>query len=192
MLQIENTIVSTDILEKKFCCDLDSCKGICCVLGDSGAPLLPEEAEILEFIFEDIKEFLTAEGITAIEKQGFYIVDDDGDTVTPLVNGKECAYTFFEDGIARCAIEKAHSLMKIDFRKPVSCHLYPIRIKEYNKFNAVNYEKWDKCDPGICYGEKHHVILYHFLKDALIRKYGSDWYAKLEYAALHLNHGNRL
>ncbi|MCX6257479.1 MAG: DUF3109 family protein [Bacteroidia bacterium] len=186
MLQIDQTIVSPDIIEKKFCCDLDSCKGICCVLGDSGAPLLPDEAEILEFIYDDVKEFLTPAGITTIEKQGFFIFDGDGDLVTPLIDGKECAYTFFEDGIARCAIEKTYSLMKIDFRKPVSCHLYPIRIKELKNFDAVNYEKWEKCDPGIYLGEKNQVDLYNFLKDALIRKYGLSWYEQLDYAAQHL------
>jgi hypothetical protein len=187
MLQIQKTLVSSDIIEKKFCCDLDSCKGVCCVKGDSGAPLEPEEAEIIENIFEDIKEFMSEAGIKTIERDGFYVIDKDNDLVTPLIDGKECAYTYFENNVALCAIEKAYLNYISDFRKPVSCHLYPVRVKKYKNFEAVNYESWQECGTAILCGRKKNIPLYIFLKEALIRKFGDNWYEQLEYAAKNID-----
>lgn len=179
MIQIGRNIVSFDVLEEKFCCDLGFCKGVCCVHGDSGAPLEKDEAEILENVFPKVKPYLRKESILSIEKQGFYIIDSDGDLVTPLLNGKECAYAYFENGIAKCAIEKAYFDKKIAFRKPVSCHLYPIRITDYKEFSAVNYHKWEICAEAVKKGKKENIPVYIFLKDALIRKYGQEWYNEL-------------
>jgi len=184
MIQLKNTLVSNDILEKKFVCDLQACQGICCVEGDSGAPLEKEELHILEETFENIKPFLRPEGIKAIESQGVYIVDEDGDYVTPLVDGKECAYTVFdENGTAACGIEKAWEAGKIDFRKPISCHLYPVRLTEYTGFTAVNYHRWDICSAACALGEKLNVPVYRFLREPLIRKFGQEWYDELELIA---------
>ncbi|MBN1649889.1 MAG: DUF3109 family protein [Bacteroidales bacterium] len=183
MLQIDKTILSLDILEKKFLCDLDKCKGACCVLGDSGAPLKSDEAQLLEVIFPSLKPYLRNEGIEAVEKQGAYVIDSDGDMVTPLVDNKECAYAIFENGIAKCGIEKAFLDKRIDFQKPVSCHLYPIRVTKYSSFEALNYHQWDVCQPARKLGVKKELPVYVFLKQPLVREYGEDWYKQLELAA---------
>ena len=184
MIEIEDKILSLDLFEKKFVCDLNACKGACCVEGMSGAPLTEEEIHILENIYEDVKPYLTQKGIKAIEKQGQWVIDGDGDFTTPLVGGdKECAYTIFENGIAFCGIEKAHKEGAVDFKKPISCHLYPIRTKQYKKFEALNYDVWKLCKPACACGEKLQVPVYKFLKDALIRKYGKEFYKMVEAAA---------
>ncbi len=184
MIQLGKTIISTDLFDKKFVCDLQACKGMCCVEGESGAPLEKEEIRILEQEFENYKNYLRPEGLKAIETHGFYTVDSDGDYVTPLVNGKECAFAIFdENGIAGCAIEKAYLEGKTVFRKPVSCHLYPVRLTEYTGFTAVNYHRWDICSAACALGEKLQIPVYRFLKEALIRKFGKDWYAELELTA---------
>ena len=154
MLQIDDKIVSLDILEKHFVCNLEKCKGYCCVHGASGAPFDKGESEILKKEYSNIKPFLSSEGIAAIEKDGISVVDSDGDEVTPLINGKECAFSIFEKGIAKCGIEKAFLAGKTTFRKPVSCHLYPIRIKHYSGFYALNYDQWDLCDPARILGDE--------------------------------------
>jgi hypothetical protein len=186
MLQIEKTLVSLDISEKNFFCDLNKCKGACCVQGDSGAPLKSEEAEILEKLYPEIKPFLRKEGIEAIESLGKYLIDADGDTVTPLVNNKECAYAVFENGIAKCGIEKAFIAGKISFQKPISCHLYPIRVTKYSTFDALNYHRWEICKPAIENGDKKNIPIYIFLKDALKREYGDAWYEQLQIASTEL------
>ena len=181
MIAINNTIISEDLLKKKFICDLNACKGACCVEGDSGAPLEEEEISILDDIFEDVKPYMNEAGIKAVEEQGKFIIDSEGDFVTPLVKGKECAYvTFNKSGIAQCAIEKAYEEGKVDFKKPVSCHLYPVRITKYKDFEAVNYHKWEICHPACHCGEQLNVKVYKFLKEPLIRKYGSGWFESLE------------
>lgn len=187
MLQIGKTIISLNLIEKKFVCDLQACKGACCVVGDSGAPLEEEELEIFDDIYSIVEPYLSEEGIKAIEEQGRYTVDDDNDFVTPLINNKECAYTIFEDGIAKCAIEKAFFDKKISFRKPISCHLYPVRITKYTKFDAVNYESNKLCADAVKLGNKLGVPVYEFLKEPLTKKYGEEWYKELEYAAKNLN-----
>lgn len=180
MIQIDDTIISTDILKKEFVCNLQKCKGICCVEGDSGAPLDEEELPILDEIFPKIKSFLRPEGVDAIEKQGTYVKDDDGDWVTPLVNGAECAYVIFDDkGITKCGIEKAHEAGVVDFQKPISCHLYPIRVNKYNAFTAVNYHKWDICSDACSLGKELNVTVAEFLRKPLIKRFGQEWFDQL-------------
>jgi hypothetical protein len=182
MLQIKDTIISQDLIEKKFCCDLDRCKGACCVRGDAGAPLTQEEVEQLPVIINKIKPYLRLEGIEAITMLGTHVIDAENETVTPLVNGEECAYAVFEKGIARCGIEKAYTAGAIQFRKPVSCHLYPVRVKRFDKFLAVNYDKWDICEPARVKGNDLDLPVYKFVKEALFRRFGEDWYHHLSMA----------
>jgi len=187
MLQIDKTLISFDIFEKTFVCNLSACKGECCVEGDSGAPLEDDETKILEKIYPILEKFMTKSGIKAVKKQGKWIIDSDGDKVTPLINNKECAYIYKDNnGIVFCAIEKAFLEKEIDFQKPVSCHLYPIRITKYKDFDAVNYESNKLCIPARINGEKLGVPLYKFVKVPLIRKYGKEWYKQLEIAAEEL------
>lgn len=184
MLQIGKTLVSLDVIESKFVCDLDKCKGECCVAGDSGAPLEEAETKEIAAAYPVIKDMLQPEGIESVETYGTHTIDSDGDLVTPLIGGnRECAYTIFENGIATCALEKAYFQGKISFRKPVSCHLYPIRIQKLKNFDAVNYDRWDVCSAACKLGEQLKVPVYKFLKDALIRKYGPEWYNELSLAA---------
>ncbi|MCX6291640.1 MAG: DUF3109 family protein [Bacteroidetes bacterium] len=188
MLAINNTLVSEDLIEKHFVCDLNACKGACCVKGDYGAPLELDELPVMDEIYNKVKPYMTEKGIQSVEKQGKYLEYETGEWVTPLISGKECAYTFFENGTAKCAIEKAYYDGKIDFKKPVSCHLYPVRInKMKNSVEAVNYDRWSICKPACKLGDSLKVPLYKFLKDSLIRKYGEDWYAQLENMAVHLD-----
>lgn len=187
MIEIDDKVLSLDIFQKKFVCDLNACKGACCVEGTSGAPLTEEEIHLLEDIYEDVKPYLTRKGIRAIEKQGKWVIDADGDYTTPLVaEEKECAYTIFENGIALCGIEKAWKDGVVKFRKPISCHLYPIRTRKYAKFEALNYDEWHLCKPACACGEKLQVPVFKFLKEAIIRKYGSEFYEKLEIAAAEI------
>ena len=190
MLQIDNTIISRYIFEKKFKCDLAKCKGNCCVYGDSGAPLEKEEIKILEEIYPKVKPFLRPEGIKAIEEIGTSMVDSDEDDVTPLINKKECAYTVIENGIYFCGIEHAYLKKKIKFQKPISCHIFPIRTRDYQDFTAVNYEKWDICKDAVKLGNEENVELVDFLKRPLIRKFGKIWYKDLKIAAKELKNNN--
>lgn len=182
MIAIDNTIVSEHLLEKKFVCDLNACKGECCVAGDAGAPLDEEEIAILEDIWDEVKPYLPKDGVKAIEKQGVFVIDEDGDYTTPLVKGKHCAFTIFDDGIAKCGIEQAFYDGKVNWKKPISCHLYPVRITKFKTYDAVNYHKWEVCKPACECGAKLNVPVYKFLKEPLIRKYGKDWYKQLELA----------
>jgi hypothetical protein len=184
MIIVDDKLVSEDLLEREFVCNLSACKGACCVAGDSGAPLMDEEVGILEDEFEQVKPYLRPEGLKAIAEQGVFVIDSDGDTVTPLVEGKECAFTIFDaKGTAYCGIEKAWQDGKTSFRKPISCHLYPIRVTQLPEYVALNYNRWDVCSPACALGEQLKVPVYRFLKDALTRAYGQDWYALLEETA---------
>jgi hypothetical protein len=183
MIQIGNTLLSLDIIEKEFMCDVRKCKGACCVRGDSGAPLEEDEINRLKSEYRKIKPFLREEGRGAIRKTGIYVIDSDGDRVTPLIDGKECSYAIFEDGIARCGIEKAYMEGKSNFWKPVSCHLYPIRLKKYKDFEAMNYDKWEICEPARTLGSNEKIPVFRFVKPALTRKYGVEWVRTLEVAA---------
>ncbi len=181
MFQIGKTIISEEILEKDFVCNLNACKGACCVDGNAGAPLEDKETEILVDIFRDVKQFLRPEGLAAIEEQGAFVKGDDGEWETPLVNGSECAYAVFsENGTAKCGLEQAYEKGVTKWKKPVSCHLYPIRIREYSQLTAVNYHKWEICDPACVLGAELKVPIYKFVKEALIRKFGKSWYSELE------------
>ncbi len=187
MFQIDDTIVSLSVVEQKFTCDLQACQGCCCRYGDSGAPLQPDEALILEKTWLQIKPFLRAEGISAIEEKGTSMTDIEGDTVTPLIGNEECAYTIVENGVFRCGIEKAYYSGATKFKKPVSCHLFPIRVKNFTDFRAVNYEEWPICRPAVTAGERDKTYLYIFLKEPLIRFFGREWYKKLMFAAKEYN-----
>jgi hypothetical protein len=189
MIAIDNTLISEDIFDKKFVCDLNACKGACCVAGDSGAPLDKDELAILDSIVDKVKPYMVKKGIRAVEKHGTYVVDSDGDYTTTLVSeGAECAFVYFDENkIAKCAIEKAYYEGKVDWKKPISCNLYPIRISQHKGYEAVNYNKWDVCKPACECGKKLDVPVYKFLKDPLIRKYGKEWFKQLEKSAeLHL------
>ncbi len=179
MIQIDDTLVSLDVIEKEFLCDISQCNGQCCVEGDSGAPLETDEAkkieEILPIIWNDIPEKSKA----IINQQGVSYIDEEGDLVTSIVDKKECVFAYFEKGVCKCTIEKAFREGKTDFYKPISCHLYPIRIDKYDTFEALNYHKWEVCKCARILGAKNKLKIYQFLKEPLIRKYGEDWYNTL-------------
>ena len=184
MIQIDDKLISEDLFSEEFVCNLAKCKGICCVEGDAGAPLDEDETKILDEIYPKIKSYLRPEGIQAIEEQGTYTLDFEGDLVTPLVNNAECAYVIFDEkGYTKCAIEKAYEDGVIDWQKPISCHLYPIRITEYSNFSAINYHEWDICSDACTLGKELGVKVYQFLKKPLIRKYGEEFYQTLSEAA---------
>ncbi len=186
MLEIDDKLISLDIIEKPFACDLSKCKGQCCVQGDSGAPVEENELEQIKKHFHIIKQFMTDKGIEVIEKEGFSVIDEDHDLVTPLINQQACAYIHYEGDMSFCAIEKAYREGLIDFRKPISCHLYPIRLKKYEHFTAMNYDKWDICKCAIKKGKSENMPIYLFLKEPIIRKYGEMFFNQLQYAAEHL------
>ena len=184
MFQIGKTLISEEIIENEFVCNLNACKGACCVDGDSGAPLDNDEIKVLDSIFDKVKPYLRPEGVKAIESQGRFVKGDDGEWETPLVDNSECAYVVFsENRVVKCGIERAHSAGAITWRKPISCHLYPVRTKEYTEFTAVNYHKWPICDTACSLGKELQVPIYVFVKEALIRKFGQQWYNELEDAA---------
>ncbi len=184
MIQIDDKLISEDLFSEEFVCNLAKCKGICCVEGDAGAPLDEDETKILDEIYPKIKPYLRSEGIQAIEEQGTYTLDFEGDLVTPLVNNAECAYVIFDEkGYTKCAIEKAYEDGVIDWQKPISCHLYPIRITEYSNFSAINYHEWNICSDACTLGKELGIKVYQFLKKPLIRKYGEDFYQTLSEAA---------
>ncbi len=184
MFQLGKTIVSEDIIEKDFVCNLASCKGACCIDGDAGAPLDADETQILKDIYPKLRPFLRQEGIAAIEEQGTSITTAFGELETPLIGGADCAYVIFDDKkTALCGIEEAYNQGEVDWKKPVSCHLYPIRVKDYSEFSAVNYDKWDICDDACSLGKELQVPVYKFVKEALTRKFGKNWYDELEKVA---------
>ncbi|MGB0259843.1 MAG: DUF3109 family protein [Flavobacteriaceae bacterium] len=184
MFQLDNTLVSEELLEAHFCCDLQACKGACCVAGEAGAPLDKEEVSLLEELYPKISPFLNDKGRKAIAKQGTSVVAADGSLETPLVDGKECAYTTFDSrGVAHCGIEQAHKVGAIDWQKPISCHLYPVRVQHYSAFTAVNYHRWQICHAACDLGAKNKLPIYQFVKEALVRKFGQPWFEALEQTA---------
>ena len=163
---------------------------MCCVYGQSGAPLDDGEIAILQELYPGVKPYMTPAGIAAVEQSGVYGTDFTGDKVTPLIGDSEdCAYAYTQKGVVYCAIEKAFTDGEITFRKPVSCHLYPIRITKYATFDAVNYHPWNICNEALKLGEKKGTPLYIFLKEPLIRKYGARWYEELCVAAEYVRRG---
>ncbi len=183
MFQLGKTIVSEELFERDFVCNLSACKGECCVDGTAGAPLEEGETKIMQDIYATVKPFLRPEGIAAIEAQGTSIIGEDGGFETPLVNGAECAYVIFDQDTALCGIEQAYNEGLIKWKKPVSCHLYPIRVREFSDFSAVNYHKWNICDDACSLGKELEVPVYKFVKEALVRKFGAEWYTELEQVA---------
>ena len=201
MIVIKDTIVSEELLERCFVCDLGACKGECCIDGDAGAPIEKEEISELLKCIDEVKSFMRPEGIESLEANGLYTIeeknedftlylnaykDDDGEWVTPLIDGKECAFVIFEQGIAKCAIEKAFLEKGTNFMKPISCHLYPVRIVKYKDYRAVNYHQWHICRGALKKGEKSGVRVFKFLKEPLIRMFGKEWYKELEDAYNYL------
>lgn len=184
MIQIDDTLVSLDLIERSFLCDLFHCKGQCCVEGDSGAPLEPGEEEELKRVLPEIWNDLLPEARTVIQSQGVAYTDSDGDRVTSIVGDKNCVFTCYDtDGVCKCAIEKAYREGRVSFYKPISCHLYPVRITQYKTFQAVNYHRWDVCKAAELLGKKEQVPVYQFLKEPLIRKFGQAWYDALDECA---------
>lgn len=193
MIQIGDVVVSFDVFREKFICDLDACKGACCIEGDAGAPVEIDEIAKLESVLPAVWDELSQEARNLIDKQGVVYADRDGDLVTSIINGKDCVFTCYDQrGYCYCAIEKAYREGKVDFYKPVSCHLYPIRVGNYGVYKAVNYHKWDVCKAAVLLGKKENVPVYKFLKEPLIRKFGKEWYEELEIAARELEDRNLL
>jgi Protein of unknown function (DUF3109) len=181
MIVLQHTVISDDIKDKFFVCNLEKCKGACCVEGDLGAPLEEEELQILADNYEQIKPYLSEAGRQAIDEQGLYIKDWEGDFSTTTIGNRECAYAIYDDNLTlKCGIEQAYLEGKISWKKPISCHLYPIRITKYDGFEALNYDKWQICNPACSFGADLGVRVYQFLREPLIRKYGADWYQELE------------
>ncbi|WP_209331585.1 DUF3109 family protein [Lunatimonas salinarum] len=181
MIIVENAVLSDDIKENYFVCDLAKCKGACCVEGDAGAPLEDDEIAVLQQDYERIKPFLSERGIEAIRKKGVWELDQEEEKGTATIgeNGA-CAFSLKDsDGVLKCGIEEAYTAGMTAFRKPISCHLYPIRVTKYDQFEALNYDRWDICDAACTLGKALEVPLYKFLKGALVRKYGEEWYDQL-------------
>ena len=181
MLIVQDCIVSEDIADQHFCCDLAQCKGQCCVEGDCGAPLLESEIPILEKILPSVEPYMTEAGREVVRTQGVSALDNAAEPCTPLVNDRECAYVAWgDDGTAYCAIEQAYRDGKTDWPKPVSCHLYPLRIDEYGEFKSINYHRWDVCRCAVAKGRECGIPLYQYLKEPLIRRFGEAWFVELE------------
>lgn len=178
MIIVQNTILSIDLFKEFFLCDLSLCKGFCCVEGDAGAPLEEEEIAILEDNIEAIKPYMCQKGINSIETLGVFDYDQDAHLVTPLINDSECAFVYFDNGIAKCAIQKAYEDKKIKFKKPISCHLYPIRITRQLHYDTLNYHEWTICKTARENGKKQKLTIFEFLEEPLVRKYGKAWYNK--------------
>ena len=181
MFQIDNVLVSSELFEEEFVCNISACKGACCVQGSAGAPVLPEEEKIMQEILPIVKPYIPREGYKAIKRQGAVVENDFGELETPLLNGKECAYTVFSgNGTAMCGIELAHQDGKIDFQKPISCHLYPIRVAKVAGMDALNYHRWSICSDACTLGKELKMPVFKFLKDALTKAYGESFYEQLE------------
>ncbi|HEY9364482.1 MAG TPA: DUF3109 family protein [Chitinophagaceae bacterium] len=185
MIAIDNILISDEIVQEQFVCDLNKCKGACCEDGDAGAPLEKNELAILKDIFEEIKPYLTPEGLKEIERSGLYQYDQEFGWVTPTVNGQICAYGHRDErGIIKCGIEEAYNDGKVGWKKPISCHLFPIRIKATKENEVLNYEpREDLCKAACSLGKKLQVPVYKFLKEPLMRKYGEEFYKTLEIVA---------
>lgn len=187
MIQIDDTIISMDCLSEKFCCDLEACKGACCIEGDAGAPVELDEVAELEEALPKVWNELSASAQAVIDRQGVVYTDRDGDLVTSIVNGKDCVFTCYDDkGNCFCALEKAYREWRSKFYKPASCHLYPIRLKKIGDMTALNYHRWDVCRMAVEKGKQLNLPVYRFLKEPLIRRFGEAWYEELEKAVEEL------
>ena len=184
MLQIKDTRISLDLVERYFCCDLDSCLGQCCIDGDAGAPITEEERGKLEEVLPAVIDDLLPAARREIEENGVAYVDCEGDLVTSIVDGRNCVFTTYgPGGMCMCALEKAWREGRIDFMKPMSCHLYPVRIREYDGFTAVNFHRWKICRCAEILGRKTGIRAYRFLEGPLVRRFGREWYDELVEAA---------
>ena len=193
MIEIEGKLISLDIFQKEFVCDLSKCKGACCVEGDDGAPLTEEEVQWIEEDLDSIKPYMRKEGVEAVDRDGVFYMDADDEPVTTLVNGGECAFVRFdEQGIAKCTIEEAFEDGKSQFKKPISCHLYPIRVSQLKKYEALNYNNWHLCDPACALGKELKVKTYKFLKEPIIRKWGEDFFNELKLVDSQLEREKRI
>lgn len=180
MLQIQDTLVSLDLAERFFCCDLDACRGECCIEGDAGAPVTQEEFDRLKGLVEIVSDDLLPQAKEEIRRRGVGYIDEEGDLVTSIIEGRNCVFTCYAPGgKCICALEKAFREGRTDFRKPISCFLYPLRITEYPTFTAVNYHRWKICRPAEKLGRKLGLRLYQFLKEPLTERFGKDWYDEL-------------
>ncbi len=182
MIEHRGTLISEELFEKRFVCDLSACKGACCEAGDSGAPITVDEAAAIKKHYEAIRPYMTSRGKKAVEQQGVSVVDSDGELVTPLIDEfQECAFAKKDvAGIWKCGIENAWRDGKIPVRKPLSCHLYPIRVEKLKFHDGLNYSQWEICKPACSCGAKLDVPVFRFLKESLTRAYGADWYEELE------------
>lgn len=180
LVEIEDKIVSTDLFSKEFVCDLSRCKGACCVKGNGGAPLKDKEVELISNNLNKIKPYMSKKGVETVNNDGVFYLDEDDAPATKLIDKKECCFVYFdESNTAKCSIETAHKSGDIDFNKPESCHLYPIRIKEFTEFTAINYETWDICSPACKLGKELRVPVYKFLKEPIIRVFGNSFFEEL-------------
>ena len=180
MIELGNKLLSLDLFEKKFVCNLNACKGACCIEGDAGAPLELEEIDILEESLDVIKPYMREEGIDIIEKQGVFYMDDDNEPVTSLVKNGACAFVYFDkNNSTKCSIEKAHSEGKLNFKKPISCHLYPVRVTKLRNYEAINFNHWDICSDACTLGSELNVKVYKFLKEPITRKWGEEFFTEL-------------
>ncbi len=188
LVEIGNKIVSTDIFSEQFTCDLNKCKGACCVKGNGGAPLNENEVDKIQNNIEKIKPYMSKSGIKTVNREGVYYLDEEDTPATKLIDKKECCFVYFdEDEIAKCSIETAYKAGDINFNKPESCHLYPIRIKEFNEFTAINYETWNICSSACSLGKSLKVPVYKFLKEPIIRVFGSSFFEELTKVDQELN-----
>ena len=184
MFLIQNTLVSLDVLEKEFCCDLDKCRGCCCIEGDAGAPISDEEVKQIETILPILLPEMTKEAREVVERQGISYLDPSGERVTSIVNDKDCIFARTDhNGWCYCLIEKAYNAGKIGFKKPISCHLYPIRLTRVGDMTGVEYHRWDICHCARQLGKKLHTPLYQFLREPLVRRFGEAWFDELELTA---------
>lgn len=187
MIEIDDTLISLDLIERQFFCDLAKCKGECCIEGDAGAPLEKDEFDLLRSLLPEVWDDLSPQAQAVIKRQGVAYIDSDGDIVTSIVDGKDCVFTCYdEDGTCKCAIEKAYREGRIRFMKPISCHLYPVRVTQHKHFRAVNYHRWKICRAAEVLGEQKHIPVYRFLREPLIRKFGEAWYEALDTCARRL------
>lgn len=185
MIQIDKTLISLDVIEKEFVCDYAKCKGVCCIEGDSGAPITDEEITIVEKSLHHILPYLSRKNKKILKREGVWYIDREGEKVTTLVENAECAFVITdENGMLSCGIEKAYEDKKVSIPKPISCHLYPIRTKQYKDFEALNYDTWHICKDAVCKGKDEGVKVYKFLRQSLVRYYGQDWYNELEQIAM--------
>ena len=192
MIEILNTLVSLDLFKEFFCCDLDKCHGLCCVEGDAGAPVTPDEVEMLEEAYEKLHEDLPLQAQQQIEKEGVVYPDKEGELITQIINGKDCVFAKHEGACALCAIDSAYRNGKFHWQKPISCALYPVRLSTVGGMTAVNVHKWDVCQPARKLGAALHLPVYQFLKEPLIRRFGQAWWDECDIAARELKNAGYL